>query len=293
MDHIPSPPELMATLPSVTNVEFIASGGFKAVFKAEVNGESEAVKLVLLPELTEPDLRNQITARVEREVKVLENCKNPFLVKIGSLNLEEKTIGAHDYLVYSEELLVGESLLDVIEKGRSPNQDELIILARCLMTALDEIAMLGHIHRDVKPGNIIFTGETERPFVLLDLGIAFKMHGTELTAPGAGPPGTMIYMAPELFQPNYKDLLDIRSDIYSAGVTIFEYAAGSHPLARTGENPYATLYRIVKMSPPRLQTLRPDLEDWFCEMVNRCIKKTPALRYRNPKAFCEELEKQI
>lgn len=97
-------------------------------------------------------------------------------------------------------------------------------------------------------------------------------------------------MAPELFRPNYKDVLDIRSDIYSAGVTIFEFATCEHPLARRGENQYATLYRIQHQMPPKLETLREDLPDFFCRMIDRCIKKTPALRFRDPQAFLSELE---
>src|SRR2546428_9041349 len=104
------------------------------------------------------------------------------------------------------------------------------------MEAILEVERLGHIHRDVKTGNILALAQPERPFVLLDLGIAFKLHGTELTVRGGGPPGTLIYMAPELFRTDYKQVLDIRSDIYSAGVTLFEYAASDHPIARLGDH---------------------------------------------------------
>jgi len=71
------------------------------------------------------------------------------------------------------------------------------------MQALDAINAIDHIHRDVKPGNIMVTGNTMRPFVLLDLGIAYKIHGTELTRKG-GHPGTTSYMAPELFDQENK-----------------------------------------------------------------------------------------
>jgi len=116
------------------------------------------------------------------------------------------------------------------------------------------------------------------------------LHGADLTARGGGPPGTLLYMAPELFRPDYKEALDIRSDIYSAGVTLFEYAAGVHPLARTGEEAYTTVYRILRQAPPKLGSLRQDLPERLCQAIDRSIKKMPALRYRNPQAFLNELE---
>jgi serine/threonine-protein kinase len=100
-------------------------------------------------------------------------------------------------------------------------------------------------------------------------------------------------MAPELFQPQYKDVLDIRSDIYSAGVTVFEYAAGEHPFHRPGESDYTTVYRILHQQPAKLAALRGDLPVPFCQLVDRCFKRRPALRYSNPAAVLRELEAMI
>jgi len=293
MDQIPSPDDLRSAIPDLGEIEFIASGGFKAVFRAELSGRREALKVVLLPPGEEEGAREQILARVQREIEVLGMCQTPYLVKLGSLQAMTFTASGHEYLAYSEEFLPGDPVIDLIKKGLQPSFETVVSLSRCLMEALTEIMRLGHIHRDVKPHNVIATEVAERPFVVLDLGIAFKLQGTELTAPGAGPPGTALYMAPELFRPNYKDVLDIRSDIYSAGISVFEFAAGVHPLARRGEDIHTTIYRILKQTPPKLETLRPDLPDWFCRMIDRCIKKTPALRFRDPQAFLSELENGI
>jgi serine/threonine protein kinase len=292
MDHIPSPEELLVALPQLGAAEFVTSGGFKAVFRAELSGQCEALKIVLLPH-DEEGAREQIVARVEREINVLRRCQTMYLVKLGSLETTTFAASGHEYLAYSEEFLPGQPVRESIKAGLRPSFDTIVSLTGCLMEALSEVANIGHIHRDVKPDNMMDTQLADRRFVVLDLGIAFKLHGTELTAQGAGPPGTLLYMAPELFRPNYKDVLDIRSDIYSAGVTIFEYATGVHPLARRGEDVHTTVYRILKQTPPKLETLRTDLPDWFCRMIDRCIKKTPALRFRDPQAVLNELEKRI
>jgi serine/threonine protein kinase len=290
MEHIPSVDDLQRARPDLGQVEFVASGGFKAVFKATLRGRVEAVKIAYVPPEAEEDTsREEIVARVKREIDALRMCRTNRLVSLGSIDLQMITIGGRDYLIYSEEFLTGETLRVRIRNGYRPNFEELVLLTRCLIEALDAIAQIGHIHRDVKPGNIVATGDRERPFVLLDLGIAYKIHGTELTARG-GPPGTLLYIAPELFHPDYKSALDIRSDVYSAGVTIFEYATGAHPLARPDESEYTTVYRIVNHPPTRLAMLRSDLPEVFCRLVDRCVKKFPALRYPNPRTLLQELE---
>jgi serine/threonine-protein kinase len=291
MDHIPTIEELKQVRPDFQSIEFVDTGGFKAVYKVQLGIHLEAIKVVYIPpEAEENDTREEIVARVKREIDALKLCRTNRLVSLGSLELQLISISGRDYLIYSEEFLPGESLRARIRARHQPNYDELRSLTQCLMEALQAVSDIQHIHRDVKPGNVITTGNAERPFVLLDLGIAFKLHGTELTARHAGPPGTLHYMAPELFQPNYKDALDIRSDIYSAGITLYEYAAGVHPLARIGESEYTTIFRILNQSPVKLVSLRNDLPDSFCSIVDRCIKKLPALRFPNPKTVLRILE---
>jgi len=291
MENIPSVDDIKSAKPDIGNIDHVDTGGFKAVYKATVRGRIEALKVVYLPPQIEEDgMRDEIVARVKREIEALKRCDSECLVQLGTMELELMRIGSHDYLVYSEEFIEGESLRDQIQQGYRPNLAELIVLTRCLMKALSAIQAIDYIHRDVKPGNIITTGNEERPFVLLDLGIAYKIHGTQITAKRGGPPGTILYMAPELFRPDYKNLLDIRSDIYSAGVTIFEFASGIHPLAKRGEDEHTTIYRIVTQPPIKLFGLRPDLPQTFCQIIDRCIKKMPALRYTSPSALLKSLE---
>jgi serine/threonine protein kinase len=291
MEHVPTAEEVAEVRPDMEDLEFVAAGGFKAVFKAKVGEKVEAVKIAYIPSAAmEDSSREEIALRVKREIDALKLCRTNRLVKLGSIELQGLSIRGRDYVIYSEEFLEGETLKDKIARGHRPDSEELNLLARCLMEALRELESIDHIHRDVKPGNIMALSSPERPFVLLDLGIAYKMQGTELTVHGAGPPGTLLYMAPELFRPDYKEVLDIRSDIYSAGVTLFEYATGEHPLARRGEDLATTVYRIVRYAPAKLATLRHDLPEWLTNAIDRSIKKMPALRYRNPQALLNQLE---
>lgn len=292
MDNIPKIEDIISVKQEINSLQYVDKGGFKAVFKGYVSGQEEAIKLIYLPSGDEEfGKRSEITARVKREFDALRQCQTAYLVKLGTMPLELITIKDIDYLIYSEEFIEGESLKRRVQNNYCPDLDELKLLTICLMESLVELNNLNLIHRDIKPGNIMATHAPARPFVLLDLGIAFKIRGTDLTVRGGGPIGTLRYIAPELFRPDYKDLLDIRSDIYSAGVTIFEYASGLHPLAKEDEDFGTTIYRIFNMQPDKLSSRRPDILEQFCKMIDRCIKKMPALRFPNPKTVLRQLEK--
>lgn len=293
-EHRPDENEIIAALSEVKNAAYVATGGFKHVFRSDINGNEEALKIAWLPQDEEEEEKTRRVARLEREIDVLRKCTTPSLVKLGSVEPAISTIGGYEYFVYSEEWLPGQPLTDMIKTGQTPTFEEALSLTTSLMEALNEINSTDHIHRDVKPANIMATGIADRPFVLLDLGIAFKVQGTELTGPGAGiAPGTTRYMAPESFSPSYKSSVDIRADIYSAGTTIFEFAAGKHPLVKKYEDVFTTRDRIMNYTPPKLETFRNDLPEWFCLLVDRTIKKNPSLRYRNPNAVLEEIKKNL
>lgn len=291
MDNTPNINDVKIIKPQIKSLEYVCSGGFKAVYKGAINGIIEAIKIIYLPpeKDEENNCHGEIIARIKREIETLKLCETNCLVKLGQLSLELININVKDYLIYSEEFIEGYTLKEKILKKYKPEWKELRILTISLMEALIELYNKKLIHRDIKPENIISTNDSIRPFVLLDLGIAYKIEGTDLTAMGQLP-GTLKYVAPELLKPDYKTYLDIRSDIYSSGITIFEYASGKHPLCKTREDQYATSCRILKQPAEKLEAFRNDLPFAFCEIINRCMKKQPALRFQNPMAVLKQLE---
>jgi len=291
MDHIPDESALGAAVAGATDVAFVDAGGFKAVFRARLHGNEQALKAVYVPrdDETEEGTRAQLLARLKREIQVLAECAHPGLVKLGVLRPEHVTIAGNEYIVYSEELIPGTSLKSALGSGVRPDLRELVSLALTLVGVVEDIWEAGYVHRDIKPGNVIRTGEPARPFVVLDLGIAFKMYGTQLTAEGRTL-GTRLYMPPELFAPNYKQVIDFRSDLYSAGVTLYEYASGLHPLVHRPEDEMTTVYRILRQRPEPLSALRHDLPVPFCRVVDRCMRKKPALRFSDLAELAHDLE---
>lgn len=166
------------------------------------------------------------------------------------------------------------------------------MLMKCLLLAIKELWSMRYIHRDIKPANVIKLDDPQRPFVLIDLGIAFGLLETGLTYNAAfrDPPATFRYLAPEMANPAFRSNLDYRSDLYTAALTCFEYAAGQHPIARDSDDVIRTVTRALHDVPRPLQSLRPDYSPAFCRLIDQLLKKKPALRPANLDSLIKQME---
>lgn len=289
---------LLDLLPRYSALEKIAKGGFKTVYRAELAGGVEALKVVSIPDGSESKdhekFRDECVARVEREVKILEQCVSPFLVKTGETLCSHHRFSGDDFVIYSEEFLDGEDLWKIVrsEDRKSPLESEVKELLASLLKAIKELWSMGVIHRDIKPLNVMKTPIPGRKFVLIDLGIAFSMHDTALTfnASVRDPMATFRYIAPERCDPRHRANLDYRCDIYSAALTVFEYAAGKHPIAHDSDDKVKTVTRALMEEATPLADLRTDLDPALCRIIDQMLKKNPALRPANLTRLIKQLE---
>ncbi len=202
------------------------------------------------------------------------------MVKLASVPLGEHEINGFTYSIYSEEFLNGPDLWALIKaKGAPPSETEAKQLMRSLLVAIKEVWSMRFIHRDIKPANVIKLADPDRPFVLIDLGIAFGLLETGLTLQGV--PCTNRYLAPEMANPNFRASLDYRTDLYTIALTVFEYSAGQHPIARDSDDAIRTVTRALHDPPKPLKDLRPDFSTEFCWLIDQLLKKKPALRPAN------------
>lgn len=291
MNRIPENELQALTSGRYSSLKEIAAGGFKRVYKAVLADGSgkEALKVVEIPDGRASEAhekyREECINRVKREVRVLEHCEGPYLVKVAGLGFLTPKVEGVSYVIYAEEFLEGKNLWDLLrDKSREkPSEDELKTLLVCLLEAIQELWDSKVIHRDIKPLNVMKLDDADRPFVLIDLGIAFSMQETALTfnALNREPMATYRYIAPERCDPRHRASLDFRCDLYSAALTIFEYAAGQHPIAHDSDDKMKTVTRAVMQAPKKLIEVRPDLDPQFCQMIDQMLKKNPALRPAN------------
>ncbi|MCX7425751.1 MAG: serine/threonine-protein kinase [Planctomycetia bacterium] len=304
MSREPLPPAVLKDyVPGLTSVEpCFAAGGFKWVYRAVVENRVEALKVLEMRRIDDPDeelaeafLREQY-ARILREIEALGKCRVPDIVKLGRIApIEFEVTGTH-YLAYSEEFLDGSDLWQLIRSRREhPPLNEVVELFLSLLRCIDELWGRGYVHRDIKPGNIIKTGLADRPFVLLDLGIAFAVNEASLTTRPEDrlPLATYRYLAPEMMQPDFRNRIDYRTDLYTAGMTVYEYAAGRHPLAVDENDLMHTISRALRQPPTPLERHRPDLPVELRRLIDGMLKKKPALRPANLRMLFEKLEAMV
>jgi serine/threonine protein kinase len=173
------------------------------------------------------------------------------------------------------ERLPGVSLADYIARGPLPQPLVRSVLDGVL-AALATAHDAGILHRDVKPGNILFTRDGAAK--VSDFGIA-KTADTGYTMTGQIL-GTMAYLSPERLMCNPATPSD---DLYSLGVVGYEALTGRRPFMQT--NLGALARAILEEAPPPLPTLRPDVEPVLAAAVERAMARDPAWRFPNARAM--------
>lgn len=281
---------LGTVFPEFRGFRHMASGGFKSVYQvSRSDGDrDEVLKIVCLPIPTQNEegiaLHAQELGRVQRETAVLRGCESPYVVKLGRFTPRIAEIDGARCYAYTEELLEGSDLAAVIALSTRPQPaaNDVRTLLRCLVSAIQVLWRDQRIvHRDIKPANIFCTRDGARPYVLIDLGIAYDVTVPGLTVRPENIPHTPLYIPPEMLRPAFRENLSYRSDLYAAGVCAYEYAASEHPLTRRGDDPRQTYTRVLQQEPRSLAELRPDLPASLCALIHQLLKKDPALRPAN------------
>lgn len=249
----------------------IGEGGMGSVFEAthEYLGSSVALKF-LNPLLAE---RDGLRARFLQEARVSASIRSPHVVQVS--DVDQTPLGL-PYLVM--ELLEGESLQQTLNQhGRLPLGTALEYAAQ-ILNGLEVAHARSIVHRDLKPDNVFIVPTPQGPLLkLLDFGIAKLKTTAEsrgLTRHGAVM-GTPEYMSPE--QATSADTADHRSDLYAAGVILFEMISGVRPV--DVDEPHVMAAMVMSGRMRRLADVVPSVPTALSDAVARALAGRPDDRF--------------
>ena len=280
MEHLTNA-NIVDSIQGVTNAELVQTGGQKVVYKATIDGQVFALKLLRVSDTSDEEdseaAIDTVTARAEREVGILAEVDVPVLARCGPVGLSPIETDQGKWLYFTEEWIEGTCVREMI-RASTFSPEQVAQLGSDLIQAVCWLWSRDLVHRDIKPANVIFADDRSR-FVLLDPGIAFDLQGTSLTQ-GPFPVGTVAYISPEQLDVARKRNLDFRSDLFAVGVVMYEGAVGEHPFMRPGTSVSQVLAEILAAKPAPVAERIDAFPIELSEFIDRLLGKQPHLRFR-------------
>ena len=213
---------------------------------------------------------------MRREAIVGRKVSHPHLISILAAH-----VGAAPYFVVMP-WLAGATLAEMLAAEKRPPLPVALWIARQAAEALDALAAAGWMHADVKPSNLFVSPSGH--ITLLDLGFARRPE-EEGSAIDRSVCGTVHYIAPEMVASALRP--DIRSDIYSLGVTLYELLAGRLPF--DGPDLASLIEQHRQSEPPPLRSLKPQLPLGVSQLVHAMLSKEPLRRPQSPRELIDRL----
>ncbi|HEY8141917.1 MAG TPA: protein kinase [Kofleriaceae bacterium] len=251
-------------------IEVVGEGGMGTVYLAE----HALIKRRVAVKILRPDLASDanVIKRFMNEARAAGTLGHPNIVESTDMGFIDVSV---PYIVF--EYLEGSLLTDEIARLGSLPVRRAVKITRQIASALGAAHHAGIVHRDLKSDNIFLTdrGELMDHVKVLDFGISkFLEAGDDRTRRGMVM-GTPEFMAPE--QITDPDSVDVRSDVYALGATLYEMLAGRR--AFTNDDPRTLLHRIVHTEAPAIE--RPDLPRGLYDLVFKMMAKNPDERLQD------------
>lgn len=256
----------------------IGTGGMGSVYLARDThlDRDVAIKLLHAGTITDESARH----RFHNEARALSQLNHPNIATIHDFANEHET----DFLVM--EYIPGKVLSAKLAAGPLPER-ELLGIALQLVEGLAAAHDHSIIHCDLKPANLFLTEDGR--LKILDFGLAklrlpYAETATQLEPDADSLAGTFPYMAPEQL---LGEAEDARTDLYAAGLVLYEMATGQRPFAELPSN--KLLDAILHRSPIPPRQLNPKLSPGIEAVICKCLEKDPARRYQSARELAVDL----
>jgi eukaryotic-like serine/threonine-protein kinase len=264
-------------IPGYDVIERLGTGGTADVFRAleKKSGRIIAIK-VLKPECVRNEALRQAFIR---EARLLETLEHPGIVRGFG-------IAKHGAVYFSRlECIDGATLLEILDRGRKFGEEEALRILLSVAESLSYMADRGLVHRDVKPGNIML--DSSARVKLIDLGFAAEKD--ERTSADGSAVGTVAYLSPE--QARGGAAADLRSDVYSLGVTLFHLVVGRLPFESSKDSEVLRMQVTQALSSPELKSR--GVSPHFSYFVQKMMAKEADIRYQGWRELIDDIQAQI
>ena len=240
-----------------------------------------AVKTILVGSLDEATARDY-SKRFAREAQAVARLNHPNIVQVYDFGEE----GPIAFIVM--EYVRGKELKSSFDAGERFEIGDTVRLMCELLSAMDFAHNAGVIHRDIKPANVMV--DTEGHAKLADFGVArISDPDSQGNATQAGTMvGTPAYMSPEQIQ---GQKIDRRTDIFSAGVILYQFLTGQRPFQ--GGGAWTMAKKIVHDDPPAPSSLIATVPAGYDRVVARALAKNPNNRYQSAQQFADALQRVL
>jgi serine/threonine protein kinase/Tfp pilus assembly protein PilF len=260
----------------------LGAGGMGKVYLAEDTKLKRNVALKLLPSSVGNEEGRR---RLLREAQAAAALDHPNICAIYEVD------EARDHSYIAMQYVEGETLEARMAKGKLSLDDALNVASQ-VAGALAKAHAHNIVHRDIKPSNIMLASRGQ--IKVLDFGLAKTANATSiepdeaetsrvLTAPGMIL-GTVPYMSPEQLR---GQIVDVRSDIFSFGVVIYEMLSGQPAFQRTTDA--ETIGAILHEQPTELSSIDPNVPEALAQVVRKCLAKDVEQRYQTVEQVLHDL----
>ena len=254
-------------------VEPLGTGGMGSVYKARDSRLNRFVALKLLRKEFAGDVT--FTAKLKDEARITASIKHPHVVEVFSVGED------HGQFYVVMELVDGGSLDDRMEDEKRISEMQALEIGIQIAKGLQAALRAGLIHRDIKPGNILFADRNTAKIV--DFGLA--LFAAQLAETEGEIWGTPYYVAPERLTSEPEDF---RSDLYSLGATLFHAISGRPTFEN--ETQSAAELKKLKANPIGLKEVMPELSDESAAVIDQMLRPDPKERQNSYKELIAQLE---
>ncbi len=242
-----------------------------------------AIKCILKGHLDDEEAAKEYSMRFMREAQAVARLNHGNIVQVYDFGEE----GDVAYIVM--EFIKGKELKNFFDANERFELKEAVRIMCELCDALDFAHEGGIVHRDIKPANVMLDAQAK--VKLADFGVA-RVTDTDRTSVEKTQAGTMVgtpaYMSPEQITGGN---IDRRTDIFSAGIILYQFLTGEKPF--TGSGAWTIAKKIIQDHPPVPSSINNTISPLFDNVVNKALSKAVETRYQTAKEFGSALKRAL